>query len=354
MTALLSRLDGLEPQSICIIKPSSLGDIVHSLPILTALRSRWPSAHIVWVARRPFDEVLEGHLHLNELIVYDRRRNRVDFSALGRTARLYQTLVRGRFDLTIDLQGLLRSGLMTAATLARMRIGLADAREGATRFYTHVIDAPRRVHHAVERTLMVAEALGAVVSEPQFHLPINKEHRQWARLMLRGLSSPRIVLNVGGRWVTKRWPGKHFAEIASRAVAEFGAQLIAVGSVEDRPLVDELARHLRPGSLLDLCGCTRLMELAALTVEADLMISNDTGPLHLAAAAGARVLGIYTCTSPKLTGPFGIHASTVESSVWCSPSFRKKCNRLDCMFELTPDRVWPAVKSQLDQVIARS
>ncbi len=112
------------------------------------------------------------------------------------------------------------------------------------------------------------------------------------------MPSPRIVLNVGARWETKRWPPEHFAAIGRRAVQEFGAGLIAVGSAGDRPLVDQLVRALGPVPILDLCGRTSLLELAALAAESDLVISNDTGPLHLAAAAGARVVGIYTCTSP--------------------------------------------------------
>ena len=104
--------------------------------------------------------------------------------------------------------------------------------------------------------------------------------------------------------------------------------------------------------MLDLCGRTRLPQLAALSLESDLMVSNDTGPLHLAAAAGARVVGIYTCTSPELTGPYGPRAASVQTGVWCAASFRKTCNRLDCMAELTPDRVWPAVVFQLEAALS--
>jgi heptosyltransferase I len=153
---------------------------------------------------------------------------------------------------------------------------------------------------------------------------------------------------VGARWETKRWPPEHFAEIGRRAAHEFGAGLIAVGSGGDRPLVDQLLRRLGGISVLDLCGQTRLMQLAALFLESDLVVSNDTGPLHLAAAAGSRVVGIYTCTSPGLTGPFGPRAATVQSCVWCAPSFIKKCHRLECMAELTPNRVWPTVKAHFD------
>src|SRR5262249_55835844 len=162
-----------------------------------------------------------------------------------------------------------------------------------------------------------------------------------------------IVLNLGARWPTKRWPPEHYAEIGRRATAELAAGLIAVGSTADRSLVDALVHRLQPGSILDLCGRTGLRQLAAIAVESDLMISNDTGPLHLAAAAGARVIGIYTCTDYRLTGPFGPLVSTVQSCIWCAASLLKKCDRLECMSELTPDRVWPVVKTQLENADRR-
>jgi ADP-heptose:LPS heptosyltransferase len=226
---------------------------------------------------------------------------------------------------------------------------LADAREGARWFYTHRVDAPRLGIHAVDRVLRVARALGADVAEPHFHLVIPEEDRRWAQQALQTLPRPRVVLNPGARWPTKRWPPQHFAAIGRRAVEEFAAGLIAVGAAEDRPLVDALAHHVAPMPLLDLCGQTRLRQLAALTLEAELLVSNDTGPLHLAAAAGARVVGIYTCTSPHLTGPYGPRVATVQSGVWCAPSYRKRCSRLDCMSELVPDHVWPVVRDQLER-----
>jgi heptosyltransferase I len=351
MARRLSRLTRLEPASVCIIKPSSLGDVVHALPILAALRSRWPSAHLAWVVNQTFQDVLRNHPDVNELIVYERGAAGFDRWAIGATAQLVRALRAGRFELTIDLQGLLRSALMAKATGAQVRVGVADAREGARWFYTDVVEAPRLGMHAVRRVQRVASALGADATEPHFKVPIASADRLWAREMLAGVPSPRIVLNVGARWPTKRWPPEHFAEIGRRASGEFGAGLIAVGSTADRPLIDGLLQGIKPVSVLDLCGRTRLMELAALAVEADLLISNDTGPLHLAAASGARVIGVYTCTSPALTGPFGPRAATVQSCVWCAPSFLKRCNRLDCMAELTPERVWPVIKAQIEQAI---
>ena len=128
MTFSPGQLAGLQPSRVCIIKPSSLGDVIHALPILAALRGRWPSAHLAWVVSLPFRDVLEGHADLDELIVYERAGRASDPTG---TVDLFRRLLGGRFDLTIDLQGLLRSALMTAATRARVRVGLADAREGA-------------------------------------------------------------------------------------------------------------------------------------------------------------------------------------------------------------------------------
>jgi heptosyltransferase I len=348
MTEVPSRLAHLEPARLCIIKPSSLGDVVHALPILAAFRARWPSARISWVVNRPFRELLEGHPSLDELIVHDRAARTGDFLGLPATAALFRKLTQRRFDLTIDLQGLLRSGLMTAATRSPVRVGLADAREGASWFYTDRIDASRLRLHAVERIQTVAAAFGARMPKPQFDLPISADDVRWARQTLAASPSPRIVFNVGARWRTKRWPPEHFAELGRCLAARYRAGLIAVGSASDRPLVQALVGHIAPTKVLDLCGRTNLHQLAALSAESDLFISNDTGPLHLAAAAGARVIGIYTCTNPVLTGPFGPRATTVQTGIWCRCSLKKTCNRMECMTELTPERVWPSVQEQIE------
>jgi lipopolysaccharide heptosyltransferase I len=342
------RLATIEPERVCIIKPSSMGDILHAMPILSALRARWPSAQLAWVVNQSFCELLDGHADLDELIVYNRGRRGLDHDQFLGMAALLVRLRRSRFDLTIDLQGLLRSAIMVAAAGSRIRVGMADAREGSRWFYTHRVDAPRLGLHAVDRVLRVAREFGADDSAVRFNLPIPRESRRWAAQTLEGLPRPRVVLNVGARWVTKRWPPAHFAAIGRLAVEQFGAGLIAVGSAADRPLVDALLRHLAPSPVLDLCGRTRLSQFAALCLESDLVISNDTGPLHLAVAAGARVVGVYTCTSPELTGPYGSRSATVRTGVWCAASLRKSCRRLDCMTQLQPARVWPAVVRQLE------
>lgn len=331
----------LEPRRVCIIKPSSLGDVVHALPTLAALRSRWPVAHFAWVINSGLRGLVDDHPMIDEVIPFDRARLRPTPGGLWASGRLLGRIAAGRFDLAIDLQGLLRSAWMAAAARAPVRLGLAEAREGAGHCYTHAIEAPPGRPHAIDRMLALAEACGAEIDEPRYVIAMQPADRTYADAELAAVPRPRLVLNVGARWPTKRWPPESFAEVAWRAAERLGAGLVAVGAPEDAPLVARLRDRLGPYPLLDLCGRTTLPQLAAVAAGSDLFLSNDTGPLHLAAAAGARVVGLYTCTRPETTGPPpGPNARVIRSHLWCAGSRLKACARLECFAELSPDRVW--------------
>jgi heptosyltransferase I len=297
--------------------------------------------------------LLDGNPDLDEVIPFDRSRMKLSPSGLSSISRFLLDLRRRRFDLTVDLQGLLRSGVMAWATGAPIRVGLADCREGSRHFATHLIPSTGSETHAVDRLLRVTESFGADISQPRFGVAIGPEDREWARAALESVARPSLAINVGARWLTKRWPPRQFAKVARRAVQERGAGLVLVGAPEDRQLVDDLKDALGPIFALDLCGKTSLPQLAAVASEVNVFLSNDTGPLHLAAATGTKVVGVYTCTSPARTGPYGSNAVSVKSCVWCAPSFVKTCPRLECMLELTPERVWQAVAAQLDSGTSR-
>ena len=126
----------------------------------------------------------------------------------------------------------------------------------------------------------------------------------------------------------------------------WASSAVFIGSPDEAPLARACANQL-PSSSLDLCGRTTLPQLAALLSNADVVIANDTGPLHLAAALGRPVVAPYTCTQVRLTGPYGAFAGCVETEVWCRGSLRKHCDRLECMAELTPDRLWPGLDGVL-------
>ena len=246
MEILADRVRRLEPRNICIIKPSSLGDVIHCLPILPSLRALFPNAQISWVVNAAFRSLLDNHPSVDHVIAYERGKSGISSRGASSTVELCARLMKERYDLTIDLQGLLRSGLMTAATRAKVRVGIADAREGARWFYTHRVTAPRLGLHAVDRVGRVMAALGLKEFQPEFHISPAAQDQAWARETLAPVASPRLILNLGARWMTKRWPPEHFAEIARRAVSEFGAGLICVGAIVDTPLAAELQRAIAP------------------------------------------------------------------------------------------------------------
>ncbi len=341
-------LAAYEARRIALIKPSALGDIVHSLPVLTALRARYPEAHITWVVNRGYEPLLRGHPDLDETLPFDRTANRAGaLHAALNFGRFLNRLRRRRFDLVIDLQGLLRSGVMALATGAARRVGLSSAREGACWFYTDSVPVRDcNALHAVERYWLVAAALGAGDHAVRFRVPVTESARQWATAALRDCPRPWMAIAVGSRWMTKRWPPEHFAALVRRARDNFGGTALFVGAPDEVELSRRTAALLG-GPARDLTGATTLPQLAALLGLADVMIANDTGPLHLAAALGRPVVAPYTCTQVRLTGPYGAFRSAVETEVWCRGSLHKRCGRLECMAELTPDRLWPVLHGAL-------
>ena len=328
------------PERIAIIKPSALGDIAHSLPVLSALRRRFPSAHLSWIVNRGYAPILNGHPDLNEVVPFDRGALRNSFfKGSVEFGRFLHRLRQRRFDVVIDLQGLFRTGLMTLATGASVRIGLASAREGARLGYTHRIDDQTEVRHAVDRYWRVIEALGEAPPVKTFHVPVQDAARTWARATLQALPRPWLTVGVGSRWLTKRWPPAHFAALVRRAQREFGGAAIFVGTPEEADLAAQTA-SLLSGPSCQLTGGTTLPQLVALLNEADVMIANDTGPLHLAVALGRPVVAPYTCTLIEKTGPYAQDGHAVATSIWCRGSYLKTCPRMECMADLTPERLW--------------
>jgi heptosyltransferase I len=335
-------------RNIAIIKPSALGDIVHSLPVLSAVRRRYPDARITWVLNRAYEPLLHNHPLLNATLSFDRGLSKAGVvKAISIYGGFLAELGRRRFDLVLDLQGLLRSGVMCLASGARRRVGLSSSREGARWFYTDVVRVANfDAMHAVDRYWLIAEALGAGRGPKEFLLPIKQETAAWARQQLLGAPRPWLAAAIGSRWMTKRWPPGHFATLLRQAQSRFGGTAIFLGTAEEKELAAHTARLLS-GPSTDLCGQTTLLQLVAVLAEADVVLANDSGPLHLAAALGRPVIAPYTCTQIRLNGPYGAEAGAIETKVYCQGSYLKRCARLDCMSELTPDRFWPILQETL-------
>jgi len=326
---------------IAILKPSALGDIIHALPVLAAVRAKYPESHITWVVNRPLEPLLVGNPDLDATLPVDRHSFKRGIAKAFRAFNeLASALRRGRFDLVIDLQGLLRTGIMAGLTGAPRKLGLQSAREGAKHFYTDSVPPnDRESMHAVDRLWKVAEALGVGESPKRFFVPVQESAAEWAAEELRELPRPWVVVAAGARWLTKRWPPEHFADLVQRTQAKFGGTAVLIGAPDEQPIGAKL-HSLIEGPARNYTGRTDLARMVALLAKADAVIANDTGPLHVAAALGRPVVAPYTCTQVRLHGPYGVERGPVETAVWCQGSYRKKCDRLECMPELRPERLW--------------
>ena len=334
-------------QRIALIKPSALGDIVHALPVLSALRQQYPQSHITWVVNRGFEALLTGHPHLDATLAFERGLFRQGVGrALKYSIEFANRLRRNRFDLVVDLQGLLRTGLMCAATGAPRKIGFANAREGAARFYTERVEVPDAMSiHAVDRYWRIVEHLHAG-GDKQFIVSVSKFETDVVCTLFKDLPRPWVAVAVGAKWVTKRWPPTSFGVLLARMQRAFGGTVLFVGTGEDR--ADSLtAVQSLAGPWRDLTGTTTLPRLAAVLSLCDAMVANDTGPLHLAAALGVPCVAPYTCTKTALHGPYHQNGG-VETRVACGGSYLKHCpNTFECFTELTPARLWPTLEGVL-------
>jgi heptosyltransferase-1 len=336
---------------ILIIKPSSLGDVVHALPVLAALRGAYPQAHIAWLVSKSFAPLLEGHPLLDEVIRFDRAR----FGRMWRSPRIFcdfwrfvAAVRRRRFDLVIDLQGLLRSGLLSFFSGARERAGFADAREGAWLFYSRRVRCPASAQHAVDKNLAVARALGLCIDRPEFPLGLRPEEYAHARCLLSEAAGETLpsftAIMPGARWETKRWPPERIAALIDRIHADGLPRCVLLGASADRPSADEVTAACG-SDVVDLVGRTTLRQLAALIGVADRVVCHDSGPLHLAAALGKPTVAVFGPTDPARTGPYSPAARVVALPLPCVPCHRRVCpeEHHNCMRQLDVETVFAQV-----------
>jgi heptosyltransferase-1 len=295
-------------KNILIIKPSSLGDIVLALPALSALRRSFPEAKISWLIRPEFAPLLKNHPHLDEIIPFDRKflgKAWYHPYAFASLVSLIWRLNRSKFDAVLDLQGLFRTASLGWLSGCRKRLGMADARELGHIFYTHKIAQDKDSIHLVDYYLKIVQQAGASKTDIQFLLPIDPAAVDSVNRLLKshGIDGPYAVFVPTSAREDKCWPLERFAALADKVSKVFHLHIIATGSASEKDIVENL-KMLAKVPIANFAGATSLSELVALIKSARLVVSNDTGPGHIAAALGVPVVLLFGPTNPARVHPY--------------------------------------------------
>jgi lipopolysaccharide heptosyltransferase I len=320
---------------ILIVRLSALGDIVHAVPALAALRRGLPSARIDWVVDARYREIVDLVRGLDTRISVDPSRNRRDLPGVVRRLRAE------RYDVALEFQGLIKSAVLARFSKADRVVGFERAalrERAAAWFYDEYVQAPRS-DHIVERNLRLASALGVDASHVTFPLEIPQGPP------IEGIYA---LLNAGAAWPNKRWPPERFGALAAWLRERHGVESVVLWGPQEidraRAVVQASAGAAR------LAPPTKIADVLALARGARLMVSGDTGPLHLAAAVGTPIVGLYGPTSPARNGPWRSSDVTISRNRECICHHRRECryrDRAPCIEHITVDDVRAAVDRRL-------
>jgi heptosyltransferase-1 len=372
-------LRSVEFSRILLIKPSALGDVVHTLPVLVKLRARYPRARIDWLITPENAEVVRYHPALSNVVLFARR----DFSKRGRRWRafvsffdLLKQIRSAKYELIIDMHGQVRSAFFALISGARVRIGFdrpvkrgltvsaehdlknipshgwRGAREGSWIAYTHRIPIPTLDVHAIDRYLWVAPLLGLDDNPPDLTIHLSPQATNKVNRLLaeHGVpaSKPLVVLVPGTIWETKHWTIEGFAGVA-RQFLQDGFAVALAGTTRDQQRCRQIAAAA-PGTC-DLSGKTTPADLAALIRRAEVAVTNDSGSMHVAASLGKPMVSVFGPTNPVHIGPYERPESVVRVDLPCSPCNYRRLSQCPfdhaCMKQVTSAMVVERVRKIL-------
>ncbi|BDI33049.1 lipopolysaccharide heptosyltransferase I [Capsulimonas corticalis] len=336
---------------LLIVKTSSIGDILHALPAVEAIQRARPDISIDWVVRKRCASVLEGNPVIRALHVVPNKPTMRDLLSVRRDLRAR------RYDCALDLQGLGLSGLLTWLSGAPIRIGIDRNREGNAYFLTHPIVSAKLGgehgdRHAVDILYGFSELFGAHPKRGEFpeQRYLTDGIASEVLVDVRALPCPRVALNVGASWEYKKWPVGYWVELADTLI-EQGRSIVFVGDSKDAEVVGQVKIKMRAAEpIVDVSGRTSsLRELAAVLESCDVLVTGDTGPMHMGVAVGTPTVALFGATNSDRTGPYGARNIVLNMHLSCSPCYRKPtCDgRVDCMRAITPGMALEAVDREL-------
>jgi len=324
---------------ILIWEVNWIGDVLFSTPFIKAIRDKFPKAHIAVITVPRCKEILDVNPNVDEVLVYDEKnihRNIID------KWRIIHKLRLRHFDVVFLLHRSLTRTIITYLSGIKQRIGYSYRKRDI--FLTHRIKNPIASQHRIEYFLGLARKVGADVAFKGLEFYSTKEDiskmEQFLTMHKVKNGDKVIAVNPGGNWNSKRWPVKKFAGLCDRMIKELGVKVIVTGAEKDVDIYLEI-QDMMDEKLISACGKTTLRQLGALFSKCDIVISADSGPMHVALAVGAKVISLFGPTSPAITGPYGNGEYVViQKDVGCRiPCYNLKCMDLRCMDSIEVDDV---------------
>lgn len=347
--ALYDEVISARRRRILIVNVNWLGDVIFSGPFLRALRSRYPNAFIACMAVPRCRELLELNPRIDRLIIYDEEG--AEKGIFGKM-RFIRILAGMRFDTAVLVHRSATRALITAVACIRERVGYYTLKRGL--FLTKGIEPPcdplrDTSCHRVDYFLGLAGALDADTSNKDYEFFISDADRKAAEKVLKEsgvtFGRPIAAFNPGGNWGPKRWPAANFAALGDGIADKYDCDIIITGAANDAELAGHIAALMRNKPII-LCGRTTIRRLAGVFERVALVVSGDSGPMHIAVAVGANVIAIFGPTSPAVTGPYGRGKYTVlRGDVTCDiPCYDASCRDNRCMKAVNPHVVLKAIE----------
>jgi lipopolysaccharide heptosyltransferase II len=330
-------------EKILIILHGSIGDVTRAIPLATLVRRGYPRARIAWAIEPAALPLVEHHAAVDEVIVFDRDRSPSSFWPFLDRVR------SGRFDLALDLQRHLKSGIVSRWSGARARVGFhrQDAKEFNWLFNNYTIPPASNGTSKLDHYLKFAEFLGIEPCPVEWNFRLRPDEEAAVEKMAREVGGPFAVYTVGGRWESKRWFPDEAARSATEVKRRYGLEVVLLGGKEDRAFAEEMGRQ-RPAGFVDWTGRTTLREAIGILSRAEVCVGPDSGLMHISAAVGTPVVSLWGPTDPLRTGPFGYQGFTVQGRAACAPCYLKRCpiGRV-CMRSIQSEEVLAKVAAAL-------
>ncbi len=340
---------------ILIVKPSSLGDIIHTLPVVPMIRRNLPDAVISWVVNEEYARLLDLSPDIDNVIIF-RRHYWNRFRNWPKLFSFARELKELKPDLALDFQGLFRSGLICFLSGARRRVGWRSAREGAIYFYNERVLLPANLEHAVEKNFFLLQsALQIDDSVQDSGLSCSEIDVRNSRRLLEkyeiDCQVPSLIISPAARWDSKIWSPDFFAAVAEKVWRRLpDLNVLLVGQADERPLGVMIAEACKErGKIVNLMGETELGTLVALLRQSDVVLTNDSGPMHLAAALEIPVIALFGPTDPRKTGPYGEVHQVFQGKCDQGPCQQRVCRKgtNECHAAVSSTEVANAVLARL-------